>query len=73
MEKHEALRRHALDWIAANEARLSAFNARIWAHAEPAWREYESCRWYVEVLRRHGFERRELDSQRFRCQDFIVW
>ncbi|APT59417.1 peptidase M20 [Roseomonas gilardii] len=56
MEKHEALRRHALDWIAANEARLSAFNARIWAHAEPAWREYRSVRDYVEILRAEGFE-----------------
>ena len=56
MEKHEALRRHALDWIAANEARLSAFNARIWAHAEPAWREYRSARDYVEILRAEGSE-----------------
>ena len=45
----------ALAWIAANEARLSAFNARIWAHAEPAWREYRSARDYVELLRAEGF------------------
>ena len=38
------LRRAALDWIAANEPRMSAFNERIWHFAEPAWREYRSAR-----------------------------
>lgn len=52
----EAIRATALDWIEANRARLSAFNARIWAHAEPAWREYRSCADYVALLREEGFE-----------------
>ncbi|RKK01205.1 amidohydrolase, partial [Pseudoroseomonas wenyumeiae] len=55
MQETTPLRQHALDWIAANEPRLSAFNARIWAHAEPAWREYRSMRDYVEILRAEGF------------------
>ena len=50
-----AVRGAALDWIAANERRLSEFNARIWSHAEPAWREYRSARDYVELLRAEGF------------------
>jgi aminobenzoyl-glutamate utilization protein B len=50
-----AVRGAALDWIAANERRLSGFNARIWEHAEPAWREYRSARDYVELLRAEGF------------------
>ena len=50
----EAIRATALDWIEANRARLSAFNARIWAHAEPAWREYNSCADYVALLREEG-------------------
>jgi aminobenzoyl-glutamate utilization protein B len=56
MPDQDAIRAHALDWIAANEARLSAFNARIWSHAEPAWREYRSARDYVELLRAEGFD-----------------
>ncbi len=55
MPDHDAIRTAALDWIAANQDRLSAFNARIWAHAEPAWREYRSARDYVELLRGEGF------------------
>lgn len=51
-----SLRRAALDWIGANEARMSAFNERIWAFAEPAWREYKSARAYVDFLRAEGFE-----------------
>ena len=51
-----ALRRTALDWITANEGRMSAFNERIWHYAEPAWREYKSAAAYVELLRAEGFE-----------------
>ncbi|PWC28622.1 M20/M25/M40 family metallo-hydrolase [Teichococcus aestuarii] len=63
MEQHKAIRQHAMDWITANEARLSAFNARIWEHAEPAWREYKSVRDYVEILRAEGFEVEEGSGQ----------
>jgi aminobenzoyl-glutamate utilization protein B len=45
----------ALAWISANEPRFSEFCQRIWAHAEPAWREYKSARDYVELLRAEGF------------------
>ncbi|MEO3471866.1 amidohydrolase [Roseomonas sp. CAU 1739] len=51
-----ALRRTALDWITANEGRMSAFNERIWNFAEPAWREYKSAAAYVDLLRAEGFE-----------------
>ncbi|TCH98229.1 amidohydrolase [Roseococcus sp. SYP-B2431] len=53
---NDAVRQSALDYIAANEKRLSAFNAKIWSYAEPAWREYKSVRDYVELLRAEGFE-----------------
>lgn len=56
MTTNDAARTAALDWITANQERLSAFNARIWSHAEPAWREYRSARDYVELLRSEGFE-----------------
>lgn len=46
----------ALAWIAANEKRFSDFCARIWGHAEPAWREYRSAADYVELLRAEGWE-----------------
>ncbi len=56
MNVNDTARAAALGWIAANEARMSAFNAGIWAHAEPAWREYLSVRDYVALLRTEGFE-----------------
>ena len=55
MTDPNAVRRSALDWIGQNEARLSAFCARIWEFAEPAWREYRSLHAYAEILREEGF------------------
>jgi aminobenzoyl-glutamate utilization protein B len=55
MTDPNAVRQSALDWIARNEPRLSAFNARIWEYAEPAWREYRSLQAYAEILREEGF------------------
>src|SRR4051812_4537376 len=55
MADNDSIRATALDWIAANEPRMSAFCARIWSHAEPAWREYKSARDYVDLLRAEGF------------------
>jgi aminobenzoyl-glutamate utilization protein B len=34
---------------------LSAWTARIFSFGETAWREYQSCDWYVNQLRAHGF------------------
>ncbi len=56
MSDQDMVRATALEWIADNQQRLSAFNARIWSHAEPAWREYKSARDYVELLRAEGFD-----------------
>ena len=61
---NDNIRATALDWIAANEKRLSDFNARIWSHAEPAWREYKSARDYVELLRAEGFSVEEGSKMR---------
>lgn len=55
MTASNAIRQSALDWIARNEPRLSAFNERIWAFAEPAWREYRSLDAYVAILGEEGF------------------
>jgi aminobenzoyl-glutamate utilization protein B len=46
----------ALDWVAENEAALSRDHMTIWNLHEPSWREYRSAAWYVERLRREGFE-----------------
>lgn len=46
----------AWNWIDAHRETLSAWHAHIWDLAEPAWREYESCAWYVQTLREQGFE-----------------
>ena len=46
----------ALDWLAARHAALSADHVTIWNFHEPSWREYRSSQWYVDRLRREGFE-----------------
>lgn len=48
-------KRFAFDWVERNAGRLSEFNAHIWALAEPAWREYDSAKAYVDLLRAEGF------------------
>ncbi|HTW29144.1 MAG TPA: amidohydrolase [Acetobacteraceae bacterium] len=45
----------AARWLDEQTARFSAFNARIWGLAEPAWREYRSAASYCELLRQEGF------------------
>ncbi len=55
MPDSKSVRAHALAWIDDNRPRLSAFNARIWDFAEPAWREYKSAAAYVALLRAEGF------------------
>ncbi|WP_125614890.1 amidohydrolase [Specibacter cremeus] len=42
-------------WIDENMDRLSAWHRHIWELAEPAWREYQSAKWYVNLLRSEGF------------------
>jgi aminobenzoyl-glutamate utilization protein B len=46
----------AFDWIEKNRERLSTDHQTIWHLAETAWREYRSAAWYVERLRKAGFE-----------------
>jgi aminobenzoyl-glutamate utilization protein B len=46
----------ALDWLAAQRAALSSDHLTIWHFHEPSWREYKSCQWYVDRLRREGFD-----------------
>jgi len=45
----------AIDWVAAHERQLSDWHQTIWNFAEPAWREYRSAAFYVDLLRREGF------------------
>lgn len=45
----------ALNHVTANARFLSDGCATIFDYAEPAWREYQSARWYVTELRRAGF------------------
>ncbi len=49
-------KRTALDWVDANTATLSQDHMTLWHFHEPAWREYKSAAWYVDRLRREGFE-----------------
>jgi aminobenzoyl-glutamate utilization protein B len=46
----------ALDWLAQSDDMLSRDHQTIWRLAETAWREYRSAAWYVDRLRREGFD-----------------
>ncbi len=50
-----AARATALATVDARADELSTWTRHIWELAEPAWREYRSCAWYVERLRAEGF------------------
>ncbi|KNG93278.1 peptidase M20 [Pseudaestuariivita atlantica] len=43
-------------WIDAHRADLSDWCATIFEYGETAWREYRSAAWYVDRLRREGFD-----------------
>ncbi len=50
------LKEEARQWVNSHRGDLSTWHSHIWDLAEPAWREYESCAWYVAKLRENGFE-----------------
>ncbi|MEM7194931.1 MAG: amidohydrolase [Pseudomonadota bacterium] len=45
-----------LEWIELNVDELSDWSQTIFDYGETAWREYQSCDWYVDQLRLQGFE-----------------
>ncbi len=49
-------KRTAFGWIEENEERISDFHQLIWRYAEPALREYNSCRAFVEFHREEDFD-----------------
>jgi hypothetical protein len=51
-----AEKQFSLAWVDRHLAELSDWNQVIWHYAETALREYKSAAWYVERLRREGFE-----------------
>jgi aminobenzoyl-glutamate utilization protein B len=52
----DAVKASAHRWYDEHAGEVSAWHSTIWELAEPAWREYESAGWYVDTLRRNGFE-----------------
>ena len=53
--KDDAAKQSAKAWVDDHLPEVSTWHRTIWELAEPAWREYESARWYVDTLRRYGF------------------
>lgn len=45
----------AQEWIDQHFDELSQWHQHIWNLAEPAWREFESAAWYVQLLESYGF------------------
>ena len=55
--------KQAIDqWVADNRADLSDWTSTIFQFGETAWREYKSAAYYVELLRRFGFEVEEASA-----------
>lgn len=50
------VKRTAWQWFDDHRGDLSRWHSTIWELAEPAWREYRSARWYVDLLRAEGFD-----------------
>ena len=50
-----AVKELAHEWVDEHRKELSEWHRTIWEFAEPAWREYRSCAWFVERLQRAGF------------------
>ena len=46
----------AFEWIEQHRGQLSDHHRTIWNFAEPAWREYRSAAFFVDLLRKEGFE-----------------
>ena len=44
------------DWIDQHRAEPSEQHRTVWNFAEPAWREYRSAAFFVDLLRKAGFE-----------------
>ncbi|MBV9727285.1 MAG: hypothetical protein JO299_19160, partial [Gammaproteobacteria bacterium] len=42
----------AYEWVDEHRRELSDWHRTIWEFAEPAWREYRSCAWFIERLQR---------------------
>jgi aminobenzoyl-glutamate utilization protein B len=51
-----AAKQLAQQWVDDHRPALSDWHRTIWNFAEPAWREYRSAAWFVDRLRREGFE-----------------
>ena len=49
-------------WIDKNSKKLSNWNQIIWNLAEPAWREYESSKLYIEILKKNNFKVEECSA-----------
>lgn len=49
-------RTHARDTVQSRMAEFSGWASTIWDYAETAWREYRSAAFYVDLLRKEGFE-----------------
>ena len=45
----------AMDWVERHRQQLSDWHQIIWHYAEPAFREYKSSAWYVQLLEAEGF------------------
>ena len=51
-----ALRLAAQQWVRDHRTDWSEWASTIFDFGETAWREYRSAAWYVDLLRREGFD-----------------
>lgn len=46
----------AVGWVGQHAQTLSRDHMHLWRLAEPSWREYRSAAWFVDRLKREGFD-----------------
>lgn len=50
------IKQQIIEWVERRMPELSNWHQQIFEYGETAWREYQSCRWYVNRLKDEGFE-----------------
>lgn len=52
----EEKKQFIMDWAEEMKDQFSEWHRTIWNYAEPAFREYRSAEWYVDFLRKDGWD-----------------
>ena len=49
--REKEIEKTIFDWVFAHTENLSKWSQKIWNLAEPAWREYQSAKFFIKILK----------------------